>query len=237
MNNAFKLILTSLLPLIFFAIMGINSNAQTEGFDIKNPIQKITDSTTKLLNQIIKDHKEAPKKSIPEDLVCSAQCFLVIPNIEMVESRGDFTGTGLMACRTSDSDKFTEPLFYKINNLHSFEENGGGLVILATDKAGMKAILGNEVHLNSENTNAGPIGKQSEDELKSFAAYVKYKDQTLSGFDLSGSLIEYSSKDTFNAYQGTIVPIDILISPQDVPPMLRDFQSLLAEAAKDCNRP
>lgn len=232
--NKLKLISTSLLLMILFATTGINSNAQTEGFNVKTPIQKIADSTSEFLKGIMSESTKKPKESIPQDLVCNSSCFLVIPTVEVIESRGDFTGTGLLACRAPNSDKFTEPLFYKINNLISFQEGGGGLIILATDKDAMKSILRADLHLNSENVSAGPIGAIGDTEVKSFTSYVKYKDQGLSGVDLSGSLIEYSSKDTFNAYQGTVVPIEILISPQDVPPMLRAFQSLLADATKDC---
>ncbi len=223
-----------IVALLLIVLCGHNSFSQTEGFNVKTPIEKIADSTTNFLKQIINKSKEDPNKSIPQDLVCSAECFLVIPNIEIVESRGDFTGTGLMACRAPNSDKFTEPLYYKINHIHSFEESGGGLVILATDKGGMKSILGYDVNLSSDNVSAGPIGAIGDTEMKSFAVYVKYSEQSLSGTDLSGSLIEYSSRDTFNAYQGTVVPIDILISPQDVPPVLRDFGSLLSKWTKDC---
>lgn len=231
MKTNFNFIVAGLLLTVLF---GHNSHSQTEGFNVKTPIQKIADSTTNFLKNIINESKEQPKKSIPIDIVCSAECFLIIPNIEIVESRGDFTGTGLMACRAPNSDKFTEPLYYKINHIHSFEESGGGLVILATDKNGMKSILGNDVNLSSDNVSVGPIGSIDDIEMKSFAAYVKYSEQSLSGADLSGSLIEYSSRDTFNAYQGTVVPIDILISPQDIPPVLRDFSSLLSEWTKDC---
>lgn len=234
MKDILKLISTTLVLIISLTIIGHNSFAQTEGFDVKTPVQKIADSTTKFLKAITNESMKEPKHSIPQDLVCSAECFLVIPNIDIVESRGDFTGTGLMACRAPNSDKFTEPLFYKINHIHSFEESGGGLVILATDKDGMKSILGHDVNLSSENVSAGPIDAIGDTELKSFAAYVKYSEQRLSGTDLSGSLIEYSSRDTFNAYQGTVIPIDILISPQDVPPVLRDFGSLLSKWTKDC---
>lgn len=234
MKNIWKLSLTTLVLVISLTIIGYNSYAQTEGFNVKTPIEKIADSTTNFVKQIINDSKESPKKSIPKDLVCSAECFLFIPNIDIVESRGDFTGTGLMACRAPSSDKFTEPLYYKINHIHSFEESGGGLIILATNKDGMKSILGDDVNLSSDNVSAGPIGVIGKIEMKSFAAYAKYKNQAVTGTDLSGSLIEYSSKDTFNAYQGTVVPIEVLISPQDVPPVLRDFDSLLSDWTKDC---
>jgi len=234
MKDILKLISTTLVLFVSLTTIVDNSYAQTEGFNVKTPIQRISDSTSKFLENLVDESQKNPKESIPQDLVCSAECFLVIPIVEIIESRGDFTGTGLLACRAPNSNKFTEPLFYKINNLESFEEAGGGLVILATDKAGMKAILRNDVHLNSDNISVGSIGNVGDTGSKPFAAYVKYKDQELSGTDLSGSVLEYSSKDTFNAYQGTVVPIETLISPQDVPPLLRDFDSLLTDWTKNC---
>lgn len=231
MKTKFNLIVVIILLLVLFSD---SSYSQTEGFNVKTPIQKIADSTSKFLKEIIDQSSKQPKESIPEDLVCSSECFLIIPEIDIVQSRGDFTGTGLMSCRAPNSNKFTEPLYYRINNLKSFDESGGGLVILATNKTDMKTILGDNVHLNSDNISVGPIGTIGDNKMQSFVAYVKYTDQGLSGADLSGSLLEYSSKDTFNAYQGTIVPIDILFSPQDIPPVLREFDSLLLKWTEDC---
>ncbi|GJM15594.1 MAG: hypothetical protein DHS20C13_09210 [Thermodesulfobacteriota bacterium] len=231
MKTKFNLIVAAILLLVLFSD---SSYSQTEGFNVKTPIQKIADSTSKFLKEIINQSSRQPKESIPEDLVCSSECFLIIPEIEMVQSRGDFTGTGLMSCKAPNSNEFTEPLYYKINNLKSFDESGGGLVILATNKTGMKAILGDNVHLNSDNISAGPIGTIGDNKIQSFVAYEKYTDQRLSGANLSESLLEYSSKDTFNAYQGTIVPIEILASPQDVPPVLREFNSLLLKWTEEC---
>jgi len=234
MKNRLKLLSITIALSILCTTFGNKTFSQTEGFNVKTPIQKISDSTSDFLKDIIEESKKHPKKSIPQDLVCSAECFLVIPAVEVVNSRGDFTGTGLLGCRMPNSDKFTEPLFYKINNLDTFNEGGGGLVIFVTDTQGMKAVLGNEVHLDADNTGAGQIGDSSGKDMKSFITYAKYKDEGLVGFDLSGSVLNYSSKDTFNAYQGTVVPIEIFISPQDVPPVLRDFGSLLVEWTKSC---
>ncbi len=226
--------LLSTLIIILCTLISHNSYAQTEGFNVKTPIQKIADSTSEFLKNIIEESKDEPEKSIPQDLVCSSTCFIVIPEIEIVQSRGDFTGTGLMACRNPKSDQFTEPLFYKVNNLHSFQESGGGLVVLVTDEDGMKAVLGSYVHLNSDNTGPGKVGKASAKDKKSFIAYAKPKNEELEGYDMSGSVITYSSRDTFNAYQGTIIPIEILVAPEDVPPVLRDFDKLLAQWNKVC---
>ncbi len=234
MNNKVKVIAVNFALIILFAAIGSFSYAQTEGFNVKTPIQKISDATSSFLKNIIENSNRSPKKSIPKDVVCLAECFLVIPQVEIVQSRGDFTGTGLLGCRAPNSNTFTEPLFYNINHLHSFYEEGGGLVILVTDKDGMKAVLGDNVDLNKANTSPGKIGSSSEAGNKSFVAYAKPKNQNLEGYDLSGSLVTYSSKDTFNAYQGTIVPIEILTSPQDVPPVLRDFGSMLIDWTKSC---
>jgi len=234
MKNKLRVIAINSVLLILFAALGSISYAQTEGFNVKTPIEKISDAATKFLKNIIDDAMKEPKKSIPMDMVCSAECFLVIPEIEIVQSRGDYAGTGLLACHVPNSDTFTEPLFFKINQLKSFYEGGGGLVILIMDKEGMETILADEINLTSDNTCAGKIGTTNNENKTSFLAYAKLKNQQLEGYDLSGSLLEYSSRDTFNAYQGTVVPIEILISPKDVPPVLRDFDSVLVEWTKSC---
>lgn len=232
MKNKLNIIIGVLFSIVIFSQ---NSYSQTEGFEVKTPIQMISDSTISFLNNTIQESENNPKESINGDIFCKAKCIFVIPNIELVESRGDFTGTGLLSCRKPNSESWSEPLFYQINNLESFEEDSGGLIILVTDKPGIKAILGYDVHLGSDNTGPGPIGDAKSGDPKSFVSYVKYKDQALSGIDLTGSLLEYSSKDTLNAYQAKVIPVEIFIEPQDVPPMLREYDTLLKTWAKSCN--
>lgn len=233
MNTSLKLLIIALVLLVGIGYANF-MHAQTEGFNVKSPTEKIADSTTSFLNEVMQNAKKNPSKSIPRDLVCSAECFLVIPNIEVVESRGDFRGTGLLACRSDSLTNFTEPIYYDINNIKSFEQGGGGLIILLEDEDVVRTLLGAEMHLTSENTSVGPIGKEANTEIKSIIAYVKYGGQVLAGTDLSGSILEYASRDTFNAYQGTIVPIEILLNPRDVPPILRGFDSLINVWTRDC---
>ena len=230
MNNR----LAYLILLVLFTALSTTAFSQTEGFNVKTPIERIADSSTKFLNQIVSQSRKEPQKTVPQDLACSAVCFIVIPNIDVVPSRGDFTGTGLLSCRVPNSSKFTEPIYYKINNLQSFNEGGGGIFVFATSSDAMKTLLGDNVHLSSDNTSTGQVGNSEETDSKSFVAFARYKDGNTEGIDLSGSILEYSNMDTFNAYQDTIVPIEILIDPQDVPPLLRDFGSSLTEWTKGC---
>ncbi len=226
-------LITAILALLIAGYTN-QAHSQTEGFNVKTPIEKIADSSTSFLNQIISDSKKDPKNAVPENLVCGSSCFLVIPDIEIIPSRGDFTGTGLLSCRNPNSDSFAEPLYYKINNLNSFNEGGGGLIIFGTTNQAMKDILGDNLHLTPDNSSAGRVGNIKDVDLKSIVSYAQYEDEGLAGIDLSGSIIEYSSKDTFDAYQGTVVPIEIIYAPQDVPPVLRGFASALSKWTKEC---
>ena len=83
--------------------------------------------------------------------------------------------------------------------MHSFSESGGGILIFATSSDAMKSILGDNVHLSSDNVSSGQVGTLNEDNTKPFVAFAKYKDGLIEGIEVSGSILEYSSKDTFNA--------------------------------------
>ncbi len=214
---------------------GVISYAQTEGFDVKTPVQTIADNTSKLINEISADAKREPKTSIPQNVVCSAACLLVIPSIQVVPGRDDFAGTGLLGCRHADSGKPAPPIFFQITNLDSFNESGGGLVIFVMDRAGVKSILGDQLQLTSGNTGGGVTGAEADvKNLKSFPAYARPADGTIQPFDASGSTLVYAGGDTFNAYQQDIDPVDIMLFSIDVPPALRGFNNALEEWRNGC---
>lgn len=232
MRNIAILIISAALSTIY---AGVISHAQTEGFNVKTPVQTISDNTSKLINEISADAKREPKTSIPQNVVCSAACYLVIPSIQVVSGRDDFAGTGLLGCRHADSGKLASPIFFQIANLDSFNENGGGLVIFVMDRAGVKSILGDQLQLTSGNTGSGNAGAEADvKNPKSFLAYSRPTDGTVQPFDASGSTLVYDSGDTFNAYQQDIDPVDIMLFSIDVPPALRGFNNALEEWRKGC---
>lgn len=226
--------------MILFAIMvtacsTLFARAQTEGFNVKTPDEIISDKTIRFLNEILKSTKDDSKQSIPIDLVCSAQCYLIVPSINVDPVRHDFSGSGLLSCRSKDSGKLTPPLFYNVTNIKSFEENGGGLIFFVTDSDGVKSVLGDQLQLNSDNSGSGKKGPQTDGmSPKSFIAYTGRPGEGFNEFDLSGSTLVYGASDTFNAYQQTLVPIDIMLHSIDIPPALRGFKSSLEEWIRGC---
>ena len=222
-----------LIPLLalFFSLSlttGQYSAAQTEGFNVKTSTEKIADDAEDFVKELTEYSNHNRKDAFPQEIICEAKCFVVLPKISADNVRNDFEGTGMLSCLKTNSDKLSPPLIYKLNGLDSFYESSGGIIILVADEGGVKSILASEIDLDSANTQAGVTGTNQEMKLtKPFIAYAKPDNQNLEGFDLSGSKLVYANKDTFTAYQKEVVPIDILLYNQDIPPALRGFNTAL----------
>lgn len=229
----------SLVTISYAVLLSIcasfQSQAQTEGFDVKTPVQTISDSSSELIRQIAEDAKADPGTSIPRDMICRAECILAIPSIQPVSSRNDFEGTGLLGCLNADSGKLAPPIFFRVTNIESFNENGGGLIILVTDRKGVKSVLGDQLQLSPQNTGGGSVGSKADmNNLKSFIAYARPAGAGIKSFDASGSTLVYDSGDTFNAYQQDLDPIDVMLFGIDVPPALRGFKNALETLRSGC---
>ncbi len=204
------------------------AHAQTEGFNVKTPVQTISDGSSDFINRIASDAEADPKTSIPRELLCRAECILALPSIQAASGRDDFEGTGLLGCLRAGSGDFAPPIFFRITNIESFNENGGGLIILVTDRKGVKSVLGDQLQLNPQNTGTWGTGSQTDsNNPKTFVAYARPAGSGIKAFDASGSTLVYDSGDTFNAYQQDLDPIDIMLFGIDVPPALRGFKTAL----------
>ena len=222
-----------ILAVLIISAAALPAKAQTEGFNVKTTVQKISDSASAFLNGIIADAKTNPAKSIPEEIVCEADCYIVVPSIAPVSGRDDFAGTGFLTCRSQGTREPAPPLFYHLTNVEKFSESGGGVIVLVTDKAGMKAALGDQLQLTVANSGAGEAGEKGSGN-KSFVGFVMPSGGPLQGFDPSGSTLVYASGDTFNAYQQDLDPVDVMLFGIDIPPALRGFASSVDELLKGC---
>ena len=68
------------------------AQAQTEGFNVKTPVQTISDGSSEFINGIAADAKADPKTSIPRELLCRAECILALPSVQAASGRDDFEG-------------------------------------------------------------------------------------------------------------------------------------------------
>ena len=234
-----RLSLTLFIAAVISSLIALEnySHAQTEGFDVKTPTQVIADNSEKFVKHLTQDVQKNHKDAIPKEVLCSAKCMLFIPGIEVDNVRKDFEGTGLLSCLKINSHDLTPPLYYEINELKSFYEGSGSVVVFVTDEPGVKSILVNSIELTSDNSEPGEVGAKTEFKAsKSFVTYAKQGggDNNLEGYDLSGSNLVYANRDTFDQYQETMVPVDILLHSQDVPPDLRGFEAALKDYRSVC---
>lgn len=220
---------------LFSLCIALQSQAQTEGFNVKTPVETIAESSSEFIKQVDEVAKSEPRMSIPRDLICGAECIVVIPSIQTVSGRSDYEGTGLLGCYSADSGRLAPPIFFRVTNIESFNESGGGLIVLVTDRKGVKSVLGDQLQLTPQNTSGGVIGTKSDvRNLKSFISYARPAGGRIKSFDASGSTLVYDSGDTFNAYQQDIDPIDIMLFGIDVPPALRGFKNALESFRDGC---
>jgi len=235
MRDKFYIILLIILLFSICVFPDKDALAQTEGFNVKTPTQVIADSAESLVKHLTEDLKDNHKDAIPKDLLCSAKGIVVLPGIDQDDVRKDFDGTGLMICMKNNSDDLTPPIFYEINELKSFYESEGNILVFVTDEPGVKSLLANSIELTQDNSEAGPTGfKNKAKTSKSYITYAKPIDGKLEGYDLNGSNLVYANKDTFKAYQETMVPVDILLYREDIPPALRGFDSAVKEFRSIC---
>lgn len=214
-----------------------NVRAQTEGFVVKTPTQVIADNAEGLVKHLTEDVQKNHKDAVPTDLLCSAKCMLFIPEVDIDEVRKDFEGTGLLSCLKINSDDLTPPLYYEINGLISFYEEKGSVVVFVTDEKGIKSILVNSIELTSDNSEPGKVGGKTEFKpTNSFVSFAKQSggDKNVEGYDLSGSSLVYANTDTFDQYQQTMVPVEILLHSEEIPPDLRGFEQAVKDYRSVC---
>lgn len=235
-NNLYLTALITSLCINFFLLQN-QAQAQTEGFDVKTPTEVIADNSESLVKHLTEDFQKNHKDAIPKDVLCSAKCLLFIPEVDIDDVRKDFEGTGLLSCLKINSEDLTPPLYYEINELKSFYDDKGSAVVFVMDEAGVKSVLVNSIELTSDNSEPGKIGAKTEfTPTKSFVAYAKQSggDNNIVGYDLSGSNLVYANRDTFDQYQETMVPVDILLHSEDIPPGLRGFDQAVKDLRAVC---
>src|SRR5271167_4568511 len=106
----------------------------------------------------------APDKGIPEEVLTSAKCIAVIPNM----GKGGFIvggehGRGVVTCRTKNG--WSAPAFISIGGGNFGFQAGAqevDLVVLFMNDAGVKKLLSSKFELSGEaSAAAGPVGRHA----------------------------------------------------------------------------
>jgi len=197
----------------------------------------------KMSTEVLKSIMETPDKGIPEEVLESAKCIMIVPHLV----KGGFVfgaehGRGVASCRTSSG--WSAPAFISI---------GGGswglqigveavdLIMLVMNEHGIQHLLSSKFQIGGEaSASAGPVGRHAsagtdwkmESEL---LTYSRSKG-AFAGLTLEGTVVEQDDDSTRAIYHKK-VPFRTVLSGQIAPPQVAaEFMREVARAGRQARR-
>jgi SH3 domain-containing YSC84-like protein 1 len=222
-----KLLLLSILSLVAlgtFAWAGSNKD----------------DSVDRLKNaaNVLHEVTAAPDKGIPEEVLNSAKCVVVVPHL----IKGGFIvggkhGRGVATCRTSTG--WSAPAFISVGGGSwglQIGAEGVDLVMLIMNDKGLEHLLSSKFQISGEGSAAaGPVGRHASagTDWKLNTEILTYSRSkgVFGGLTLEGAVIE-PDKDSTEAVYGQDEPFrDVLTGKVATPPVAAPFVEAVAAAA------
>jgi len=185
---------------------------------------------------VIEEIMSTPDKGIPQSILSSAHCVVVIPSFK----KGAFVvgaqyGQGVATCRTPRG--WSAPVFVQLAG-GSFGFQIGGqatdLVLIAMNKNGLQDMLKNKFKLGADAAaSAGPVGRnaQAGTDWKLNAEFLTYSRSKglFAGIDLDGTVLSQNTDDTRSEY-GADVPFQgVLHGDTPTRPNARPFVHTVAK--------
>ncbi|MGD0215753.1 MAG: lipid-binding SYLF domain-containing protein [Terriglobales bacterium] len=225
MKKAMSLLLMSLIGLV-----GTSAWARSSREDTVDRLQSSVD----VLHSIM----AAPDKGIPEDVMNSAKCIVVVPNLV----KGGFIfgakhGRGVATCRTDAG--WSAPAFVSI---------GGGswglqigiedvdLIMLVMNDRGLQHLLSSKFELNGDGSvAAGPVGRQAtagtDWKLNTEVLSYSRTKGVFAGLTLEGAVVEQDDDSTRAIYGEHMRFRDILSGRVPTPESAGPFLQAVADAS------
>ena len=196
---------------------------------------KLTDRLNSA-KDVIEEIMSTPDKGIPQSILSSAHCVVVIPSFK----KGAFVvgaqyGQGVATCRTPRG--WSAPVFVQLAG-GSFGFQIGGqatdLVLIAMNKNGLQDMLKNKFKIGADAAaSAGPVGRnaQAGTDWKLNAEFLTYSRSKglFAGIDLDGTVLSQNTDDTRSEY-GADVPFEgVLHGGTPTRPNARPFVHTVAK--------
>jgi lipid-binding SYLF domain-containing protein len=220
------------LPSVVLLLIVSYVHAATTKDDISKRVRNAAD----VLQQIT----SAPDKGIPEEVIRSAKCIVVIPHqVKGGLGFGGSYGKGVATCRTP-SGTWSAPLFVEITGGSWGAQIGVEAVdnvLLVMNQHGVEQLLSNKFKIGADvSAAAGPIGRHAEagTDWKLNAEVLSYSRAKglFAGVTLNGSVV-HLDKDANTAAYGDVDPNEILTGKVPPPPFAEPFLVAVQSAEKE----
>jgi lipid-binding SYLF domain-containing protein len=188
-------------------------------YDRADDLERLQNGAT-----VIKEIMSAPDSGVPDEIIHSAKCIAVIPNmLKAAFGVGGAYGKGVASCRTENG--WSAPAFFSLRG-GSFGFQIGGqstdIVMLIMNDRGMDNLLASKFKLGADaSVAAGPVGRHADasTDWKMRAEVLTYSRARgiFAGISLNGAVINEHKEDTRDFY-GHMVPFRTILLGQITPP-------------------
>jgi lipid-binding SYLF domain-containing protein len=198
-------------------------------------------SRTHKAAQVFKEIMDTPDRGIPQDLLESAKCIVIIPgDVKFAFIFGGSYGKGLATCRAAHG--WSAPMFVAIDSGSVGYQIGGSstdIVMLFMNDHALQSLLSDKVKLGADaSVAAGPVGRSgaASTDLKLNAEILSYSRAKgiFAGVSLDGAVMQADKTGDKAMYGGDVERQDILSGKIAVPasarPLLHELGGYVQEA-------
>jgi len=220
----------SLLLMSLMGLLGTYAWADSNREDTVERMQK----SVNVLSEIM----ATPDKGIPEEVLSSAKCILVVPNL----IKGGFIfgakhGRGVASCRTSNG--WSAPAFVSVGGGSwglQIGVEGVDLIMLVMNEQGFQHLLSSKFELTGEASGAaGPVGRHASagTDWKMNTEVLTYSRSkgVFAGLTLEGAVVEQDNDSTRAIYGKHIEFRTILSGKGPTPNSVEAFLKAVTEAS------
>lgn len=221
----------SLLLMGFVGLLGTYAWAGSDREDTVERLQKSVD----VLHAIM----ATPDKSIPEEVLSSAKCILVVPDL----IKGGFIvggkhGRGVATCRTAEG--WSAPAFVSVGGGSwglQIGVEGVDLVMLVMNDQGFQHLLSSKFELTGEGSvAAGPVGRHASagTDWKMNTEMLTYSRSkgAFAGITLEGAVVEQDNDSTRAIYGKNMTFRNILSGNVATPKSASAFMKAVSDAGQ-----
>jgi lipid-binding SYLF domain-containing protein len=196
------------------------------------------DSTERLQNSadVLKEIAAAPDKGIPDEVVKSSKCIVVVPHLVKAGFIvGAKHGRGVAVCRTSTG--WSAPAFISVGGGSwglQIGAEGVDLVMLVMNDSGLRHLLSSKFEITGEGSAAaGPVGRHASagTDWKLNTELLTYSRSRgiFAGLTLEGAVVEQDADATVAIYGNDIPFKKILMGEVAAPAPATSFLRAVAE--------
>src|SRR5713101_3048328 len=224
--------------LVLFSLVGLLGSLAWAGSAREDSVERLQNSAN-MLHAII----DAPDKDIPEEVIDSAKCDVVVPHL----IKGGFIvgakhGRGVASCRTSAG--WSAPAFISVGGGSwglQIGAEGVDLVMLVMNDKGLQHLLSSKFQLSGEGSaGAGPVGRHASagTDWKLNTEMLTYSRSRgiFAGLTLEGAVVGRDADSTVAIYGSDIPFKKILLgevaAPAPATPFLRAVAEISHQARK-----